>query len=146
MFEPFLDKLIPYIVHKHVLTPSVLSKIITESTKTLFPESNNGYPGPPPVVPTPEEQVDLRQNVELRLKELIPSIIQTPDMVSRILDPLSSPECNTHLIMLLYDLVIITLYPEIGLGGSRKVRESAFGLGGLQLSFGDDMDDSRVQE
>ena len=39
------------------------------SKKTLFP---NGYPAPPPPDPTPEEQIILRERLEMRLLSILP--------------------------------------------------------------------------
>lgn len=63
-------RLLPHFLSTKLLTPARLTNIVVLSKKILFP---NGYPGPPPVVPTLEEQAALRSNLERRLMELIPS-------------------------------------------------------------------------
>ena len=122
-------------------------EIFQIAKKTLFP---NGYLAPPPMDPTPEEQVILRDRVATRIQEVIPGkssttllmtvlplqkpVETTNDLLSGwlsplvlgahtpareqtiddILDPLSSAECNTHLVMFLMDSVLMTLIPEMG--------------------------------
>jgi hypothetical protein len=53
---PFLDKLLPYLL-RHFLSPTFILNITRLSKRTMFP---NGYPGPPPMEPTPEEQAQIR--------------------------------------------------------------------------------------
>lgn len=52
----FLDKLLPYLLQRF-LSPSFILNITRLSKRTLFP---NGYPGPPPIIPTLEEQAEIR--------------------------------------------------------------------------------------
>jgi hypothetical protein len=52
----FMDKLCVHML-SNLLSPAFVLNIIRTSKRTLFP---NGYPGPPPVDPTPEEQAELR--------------------------------------------------------------------------------------
>ncbi|KAG8901142.1 hypothetical protein FRB99_005514 [Tulasnella sp. 403] len=111
--EPFLDRLLPYLLWNKVFTPSTFSSIVLASTDTLFPASNNGYPGPPPDIPTETEQLLIRKKLEKRLGEIIPSVLRLPAAPTQILDPLSSAECNAHLIILVFDLILVTLFPEM---------------------------------
>jgi hypothetical protein len=53
---PFLDKLLPHLL-SDFLSPALILTTIKTAKRTLFP---NGYPGPLPVDPSPEEQADLR--------------------------------------------------------------------------------------
>ena len=53
---PFLDKLLPHLL-SDFLSPALILTTIKTAKRTLFP---NGYPGPPPVDPSPEEQAELR--------------------------------------------------------------------------------------
>ena len=53
---PFLDKLFPYLLQRF-LSPAFILNITRLSKRTLFP---NGYPGPPPIDPSPEEQAEIR--------------------------------------------------------------------------------------
>ena len=63
-----ITRLIPYLFYAN-MRPALLTKIIIQSKKVLFPD---GYPGPPPVEPTAEEQVVLREQLEKRLFDLVP--------------------------------------------------------------------------
>ncbi|KAG8798196.1 hypothetical protein FRC17_007540, partial [Serendipita sp. 399] len=49
----------------------MFTKAVSQGKKVLFP---NGYPGPPPVEPTPEEQILIREQLEERLCSLVPPI------------------------------------------------------------------------
>ncbi|KAG8994576.1 hypothetical protein FRB90_000391 [Tulasnella sp. 427] len=118
LLEPFLDRYLPYVLRTKVFTPRTLSSIVVAATNNLFPESNNGYPGPPPEIPSLVEQAMLREKLEMRLKEVLPYPLSNQATTSLILDPLSSPECNMHLIVLIIDLVLVTLFPEIAVSNS----------------------------
>lgn len=47
-----------------------------------------------------------------------------------MLDPLSSPECNVHLLLFLLDAILLALFPELGV------------LSGTPNHAGDDPDDT----
>jgi hypothetical protein len=66
---PYFDRYAPYVLERRVFTATLLHKIIVLGKKQLFP---NGWPGPPPVDPTPEEQVVIRESLEIRLSGLFP--------------------------------------------------------------------------
>ena len=53
----------------HVLSPAMLANTVRNARKAFFPE---GWPGSPPVDPTPEEQVELRETLRRRLVECTP--------------------------------------------------------------------------
>lgn len=106
----------------------------------LFP--NNGYPAPSPPDPPADEQLQIRETLERRLVELgsgiavfyhsshkltwmkqgiIPSLIFGHNTSVRestafnLVEPLSNQSANTHLILFVFDAVILALFPEIGL-------------------------------
>ena len=115
--------------------------MVRTAKRTLFP---NGYLSPPPIDPTPEEQVVIRERLAARIQQVIPgeSSSHRPSTISflandlllgwitplvlgaqpsapeqtirDILDPLSSAECNSHLVMFILDSVLMTLIPEMG--------------------------------
>ncbi|KAG8953861.1 hypothetical protein FRC04_001491 [Tulasnella sp. 424] len=118
LLEPFLDRYLPYALKTKVFTPRTFSSVVVAGTNNLFPESNNGYPGPPPETPSLVEQAMLREKLEMRLKEVLPYPLSSQATTSLILDPLSSPECNMHLMILIIDLVLVTLFPEIAVSNS----------------------------
>lgn len=135
-------RLLPHLLYTRLLTPSRITGLVKIGKNTLFP---NGYPGPPPIVPSLEEQIILRRNLELRLSELVPCTSLSPppnhssffffthahftasispfivgptpqarrNSISGVLDPLSSSECNAHLVMALFDLVLLALFPDM---------------------------------
>ncbi|KAJ7139874.1 PXA domain-containing protein [Mycena epipterygia] len=117
-FAPFLDRLLPYLLSQ-ALSPKLLLTITRNAKRTLFP---NGYPAPPPVDPTPEEQAQMRARllayrgkspwVETHFLPLVLGSDPSETMAAA-LDPLTSRECNVHLVVLLLDCIIGTLFPEL---------------------------------
>ncbi|KAH9950508.1 PXA domain-containing protein [Amylocystis lapponica] len=117
---PFLARLLPYLLYMHVLSAARLADIVRTSRRTLFPD---GWPGPSPVDPTPEEQAALREELGRRLLDrvsapLAPLLGPTPAARAYTLDgvlaPLSSQACNAHLALFILDLVLLTVFPEMG--------------------------------
>ncbi|KAF8807608.1 hypothetical protein BYT27DRAFT_7165507 [Phlegmacium glaucopus] len=113
---PFLDKLLPHLL-SNFLSPAFILNITKTAKRTLFP---NGYPGPPPIDPSPEEQAELiARLVAWRGKGgigLLFPILLGPDpssTLSAALDPLSSAQCNRHLVVFLLDRILIGLFPEL---------------------------------
>jgi hypothetical protein len=37
------------------------------------------------------------------------------ETIREILEPFSSPACNAHLVMLMFDVILLTLFPEMGI-------------------------------
>jgi len=113
---PFLDKLLPHLL-SDFLSPALILTTIKTAKRTLFP---NGYPGPPPVDPSPEEQAELRARLlawrgKGAIGLLLP-ILLGPDpssTMSAALDPLSNAQCNHHLVIFLLDRILIGLFPEL---------------------------------
>jgi len=56
---PFLDKLLPHLLYS-VLSPGFILNLVRLGKRNMFP---NGYPGPPSIDPTPEEQAAIRQRL-----------------------------------------------------------------------------------
>ncbi|KAH9921928.1 PXA domain-containing protein [Epithele typhae] len=117
---PFLGRLLPYILYTHVLSPGRLSNIIRSAKTAIFPD---GWPGPPPIDPTPEEQAETRAAVRRRLADRIPSAVgpllgPTPEArlatIDAALAPLDDAACNAHMAMFIVDLVLLTVFPEMG--------------------------------
>jgi hypothetical protein len=111
---PILPLLLPHILLTTLSSPSFLLSSTRALKNALFP---NGYPGPPPPEPTPEQVALLRT-------KLVNSICRNkrrrwflgPDsrrIVEEALDPLSDEECNKRLIVLLLDRVLVGLFPEL---------------------------------
>ncbi|KAJ7492870.1 PXA domain-containing protein [Mycena latifolia] len=118
VFAPFLDRLLPYLLTQ-ALSPKLLLTTTRNAKRTLFP---NGYPAPPPIDPTPEEQAQMRARLlAYRGKSpwvethILPLVLGSDpnETLAAALDPLTSRECNVHLVMLLLDCIIGTLFPEL---------------------------------
>jgi hypothetical protein len=58
------------VLYNYIITAPRITRIVAQGKKTLFP---NGYPGPSPLDPSPEEQIILREQLETRLSTLVPS-------------------------------------------------------------------------
>ncbi|CAE6454197.1 unnamed protein product [Rhizoctonia solani] len=121
LFQPWLERLIPFMLSR-AISPTSLTNAIQAGKKALFP--NDGWPGPAPVEPTIEEQLLLREQLEGRLSELchpwLASVIlgssrKTQALtIKQALDPFSeSAEINSHLLVMLLDLVVSELWPEL---------------------------------
>ena len=131
---PFLDKLLPHLL-SDFLSPALILTTIKTAKRTLFP---NGYPGPPSVDPSPEEQAELRARLlawrgkggigmflsfswkstgnSCSHSGLLLPILLGPDpsnTLSAALDPLSNAQCNHHLVVFLLDRILIGLFPEL---------------------------------
>lgn len=120
-FRPFLSKYIPYVLRHNVLSYDSIMMVVQTSTRALFPD---GWPAPAPPDPTPEEQALTRKTLVARLARVVPGPIKTivlgPDEKATIEDavePFSSKEANVHLVVFIVDAVLLTLFPELGVGG-----------------------------
>ncbi|EPT04148.1 hypothetical protein FOMPIDRAFT_1098900, partial [Fomitopsis schrenkii] len=118
--DPFLSRLLPYLLYNHALSPERIAGAVRSARRALFPE---GWPGPPPPDPTQEEQAAMRAALGRRLLAAVPAplaMILGPTQEARIsaidgiLDPLSSQPCNAHLMLFVLDLVLVTVFPELG--------------------------------
>ena len=67
--DPFLSRLLPYLLYNHVLSPEQIAGVVRSARRALFPE---GWPGPPPPDPTVEEQAALRTTLGRRLLTATP--------------------------------------------------------------------------
>lgn len=67
--DPFLSRLLPYLLYNHALSPERLAGVVRSARRALFPE---GWPGPPPPDPTLEEQAALRAALGRRLLTAVP--------------------------------------------------------------------------
>ncbi|KII93458.1 hypothetical protein PLICRDRAFT_49505 [Plicaturopsis crispa FD-325 SS-3] len=130
-FSPFLDRLLPYLVHTHVLSPRALLIGVGAAKGALFPL--NGYPAPSPPDPDMKEQAELRAALERRLLELIPGYaspaILGPEPTRTIdaaLQPLGSAACNAHLVVLVLDAFLLALFPELGVDGGGDAKGPSY--------------------
>ncbi|KAH9937499.1 PXA domain-containing protein [Fomitopsis serialis] len=136
--DPFLSRLLPYLLYTHALSPDRIAGVVRSAKRALFPE---GWPAPPPPDPTLEEQAVMRAALGRRLLAAIPAplaIVLGPTSEARtsaidgILDPLSSQACNAHLMLFILDLVLVTVFPE--LGASEAVSPGAAAEGAISLA------------
>lgn len=113
------------------LTPDRLLTLIRIATNVMFPA---GYPGPPPIIPTLAEQAEIRAALIHRLALLahihehkglwawLSALVLGPDAQTRlktvegIIEPLSDERCNTILLLVLLDCIVLATFPELESG------------------------------
>ncbi|KIJ68760.1 hypothetical protein HYDPIDRAFT_81487 [Hydnomerulius pinastri MD-312] len=120
----FMNKLFSHLLYSRVLSASSILSIVRISKRTLFP---NGYPGPPPIDPTPEEQVVIRQQLIKRITERFPALASSALLgpspltsLDAIIDPLSDGACNAHLAVFIFDALLLAIFPEMGVEGTHS--------------------------
>ena len=125
-----LSRLLPHLLYAHALSAVNLVNIVRSAKGALFP---GGWPAIAPPDPTAEEQVELRKEVVRRLLAMVPTPLQyllgsssaaRTQTMDEILDPFSSQECNAHLIIFILDLVLVTLFPEMGVSDAVGASQS----------------------
>ncbi|KAI0067889.1 hypothetical protein BV25DRAFT_1777679, partial [Artomyces pyxidatus] len=117
VFSPFLDRLLPHLLYASFLSSQNITNVLGAGKRALFP---NGYPGSAPPDLTPEEQAALCAALARRIASGIPGplapLLLGPNpgrTLAAVLDPLGSQACNAHLFMVIFDLVLLTLFPEM---------------------------------
>lgn len=104
----------------HLLSSQLTSKLsfrlIDLAERILFPF--DGYPGPTPIDPTPDEAADMRDKAEKRIGEIIPKplrVIFCPEDkdVSRLMEWMSDAGCNAHLVGMMLVSLVATLLPDL---------------------------------
>lgn len=110
-------RLLCYVLYTYMLSASSMLSVVRLSKRALFP---NGYPGPPPVDPTAEEQVVIREELVKRIAERLPGLARAVllgdpavSTLDGVVDALSDEACNRHLAVFLVDAVLLTLFPEM---------------------------------
>ncbi|KAH9486725.1 hypothetical protein JR316_0000790 [Psilocybe cubensis] len=113
---PFMDKLLPHMLH-NFLSPAFILNVTRTAKRTMFP---NGYPGPQPPIPSPEEQAEWRARLVswkgTGVVALLLPLLLGPDSSKTLesaLDPLSDAECNLRLLVFLLDRILVGLFPEL---------------------------------
>lgn len=51
-----------------------------------------------------------------------------------IVDPLSSPECNVHLLVFLLDAIVLAIFPELGIPSMKSADYNDIHEGTLSIS------------
>ncbi|KAF9454917.1 hypothetical protein P691DRAFT_654969 [Macrolepiota fuliginosa MF-IS2] len=112
----FLDKLLPHLLYT-TLSPGFILNLVRLSKRTMFP---NGYPGPPLIEPTAEEQMALREKLvgwrgSGALSHLAPLLLGADprNTLGAAIDPLTCQPCNIHLVVILLDRILVGLFPEL---------------------------------
>ncbi|WWC65939.1 uncharacterized protein I303_108561 [Kwoniella dejecticola CBS 10117] len=131
----WLDRLLPHLIFRYILTPQTSLKVIDILEKVLFPD---GYPVPSPPDPTEVEVVDLKERTMRRLDEVIPTPMKRVPFaedgnvngkedgvqtrragvgseveLERLLDPIENTSCNAHLVAMLLNCLGATLIPDL---------------------------------
>lgn len=112
---PILPLLLPHILLTTLSSPSFLLSTTRTLKNSLFP---NGYPGPPPPIPTPEQVSALREKLVHTICNYpkFPKFCFGPNpqsTVQQILDPLSDEDCNKRLVVFLLDRLLVAVFPEL---------------------------------
>ena len=111
---PISPLLLPHIILSSLSSPPFLLSTTRSLKHSLFP---NGYPGPTPPHPTPEQVSLLKSNlINSICKSKLPRFLLGPhsrSIVQHALDPLSNQQCNLHLVVVLLDRVLAVLFPEL---------------------------------
>ena len=81
--SPRSDRFVPFMLQAQITAPRI-TQVVATSKRVLFP---NGYPSPPPIDPTPEEQVIMREQLETRLLDLLSRM--SIDSTTRWITPVS---------------------------------------------------------
>jgi hypothetical protein len=122
----------------------LVTNIVKAAKKALFPD---GWPGPAPPDPSPEEQVAMRKALAQRLSDRVPGKSISPNLnlcswflaasaaklvlgpnpsrtIDAALSPFDDQACNIHLVLVFLDLVLLALFPELGVGGDSHDKRS----------------------
>ncbi|KAK4057098.1 hypothetical protein OIO90_001998 [Microbotryomycetes sp. JL221] len=118
----FMTALVYHVVSHRLLTVNFAKLVLENATNSLFP---NGHPPPKEPDPTVEQQVELERRCIDAVARGLPGWLvkvlamtgTTEDaqheLAQHLLRPLSSHTANVHLMMLVIDLVVQKLFPEL---------------------------------
>jgi len=81
-FLILLYRFLTFISHKYILTEDTVLVAVKTSKQTMYP---NGYPGPPPILPTAEEQGMMKEQLISELLERIPGESDVDFLMERAL-------------------------------------------------------------
>lgn len=113
LLSPVIDRVVPPLLEK-ALTPPTAIRVVDLLEKLLFPD---GYPGPSPVDPTPEEAAELDSMLRARIAQfrvidyMVVPADKTP--VDACIDPFCDAGCNSHLVGMLLNAIVGTLVPRL---------------------------------
>jgi hypothetical protein len=123
-----LDRLLSNLVHKHILNPAYLPKILRIARATLFP---NNAPGPPRRIPEAPEIIEIQRKCAATVVDVVGLEVGARyfqlgsngskeerrqalvDEVEKLLGVLGDAYFNRHLIFGIISLVVVRLVPEM---------------------------------
>jgi hypothetical protein len=116
LFSPVIDRLVPFLIADAITAKNGL-RLIDHVERLLFPD---GWPGPPPIEPTPEEARDLDVDFRQRVHEVLPKYAQAAVTAlpgerpaDTLIDVISDPGCTAHLVGILLTAIVGALIPEL---------------------------------
>lgn len=105
------NRIVSQLLAKTLRRDEVVARVLKTARLALFP---TGYMGPPRVVPTEEEQANMRQRVlELLTKKFGRLAPAGHESVNHLLCAFDSPHINKHLVYRILELLIVEVYPEL---------------------------------
>ncbi len=124
------SRILSHAIQTKILDPKLLPLLLRNARAALFP---NNAPAPPRIIPSPAEQLAIRQRCAQIILSLIPTKVQgiyfgggeerRTKEVEDILDVFDDSYCNKHLLYSIVELVIVRLIPEMGEKGIEELLE-----------------------
>ncbi|RKF64474.1 putative pxa domain-containing protein [Erysiphe neolycopersici] len=123
--DGIIDKILSYIIHTHILTPTTLPNLLRNARSALFP---NNLPASLSKKPTEAECVAIRRRCAESILELIPTGVRKvyfglewEDMVREVEEEVlcifEDKYCNKHLLYGMVELILVRLMPELSESG-----------------------------
>ncbi|KAH4927375.1 hypothetical protein HBI79_136760 [Parastagonospora nodorum] len=120
-----LDRFLSNFIHRRILNPTFLPAILRTLRATLFP--NNAL-GPPRQLPTDDEVKEIKQRCAVSILTLLPPSLAAKFFASEkrevqlanveeVLSCLDDTYLNKHLIFQIVELIVLRLFPELGVHG-----------------------------
>lgn len=125
LLSPFTTALAFHLVTDKLLTASLARSLLETTTRSLFPD---GHPPPRVPDPTPDEQAEWRVRCEAAVARALPGVVvravvregaageRAGALARELLRGLGSHVANVHLFVLVVDLVVGKLFPEMVVG------------------------------
>ncbi|EAT80857.1 hypothetical protein SNOG_11813 [Parastagonospora nodorum SN15] len=122
----FRGRFLSNFIHRRILNPTFLPAILRTLRATLFP--NNAL-GPPRQLPTDDEVKEIKQRCAVSILTLLPPSLAAKFFASEkrevqlanveeVLSCLDDTYLNKHLIFQIVELIVLRLFPELGVHGS----------------------------
>ncbi|POS85531.1 hypothetical protein EPUL_004923, partial [Erysiphe pulchra] len=131
--DGIIDKILSYIIHTHILTPTTLPTLLRNARSALFP---NNLAAGLSKKPTEAECVAIRRRCAVSILELIPTGVRNvyfglewEDMVREVEEEVlcifEDKFCNKHLLYGLVELILVRLMPELSVTKVSTRKESS---------------------